>query len=150
MRDYLLTLLVLFAANTQAEVVPQRNDERLYGEVFDEHQKAITFEAQRWGAIYTQLITQNLSTNSLYRDQVCWINLRLRPTGHIRKVTILHPKSKESYRTPNQELFCNEVFLVAFRLKRYPMPKQIDVIKKLLNVNLTIRPLSNEAKTRFN
>ncbi|EOG1045359.1 cell envelope integrity protein TolA [Vibrio fluvialis] len=112
-------------------------------------QMGVTSEAQRWGAIYTQLISQNLGTNSLYKDQVCWINLRLQPNGYVRKVTILHPKSKESYRTPNQELFCNEVFLVAFRLKRYPMPKQIDVIKNLLNVNLTIRPLSNEAKARL-
>lgn len=141
MKAYLLTLLVLFAADTQAEVVPQRNGERLYGEVFDEHQKAIISETHRWGAIYTQLISQNLSANSLYKDQVCWINLRLQPTGHVRKVTILHPKFQEEYNTPNQDLFCNEVFLVAFRLKRYPMPKQTDVAEKLMNVNLTIRPL---------
>ncbi|EOV1170513.1 cell envelope integrity protein TolA [Vibrio fluvialis] len=101
----------------------------------------LTSEAQRWGAIYTQLISQNLGNNSLYKDQVCWINLRLQPNGYVRKVTILHPKSYEGYRTPNQEIFCNEVFLVAFRLKRYPMPKQTDFAEKLMNINLTIRPL---------
>lgn len=104
-------------------------------------QMGVTSEAQRWGAIYTQLISQNLGTNSLYKDQVCWINLRLQPNGYVRKVTILHPTSYEGYRTPNQEIFCNEVFLVAFRLKRYPMPKQSNVVEKLMNINLTIRPL---------
>ncbi|EKO3911272.1 cell envelope integrity protein TolA [Vibrio fluvialis] len=141
MKAYLLTLLVLLVADTQAEVLSHRKGERLYGEVFDEHQKAIISEAHRWGTIYTQLISQNLSANSLYKDQVCWINLRLQPTGHVRKVTILHPKFQEEYNTPNQDLFCNEVFLVAFRLKRYPMPKQAEVVKWLMNINLTIKPL---------
>ncbi|EPA8365101.1 cell envelope integrity protein TolA [Vibrio fluvialis] len=101
----------------------------------------VASEVQRWGAIYSQLISQNLGTNSLYKDQVCWVNLRLQPTGHVRKVTIVHPKSMERYRTPNQELFCNEVFLVAFRLKRYPMPKQPEIVNRLMNINLTIRPI---------
>ncbi|EKO3404975.1 cell envelope integrity protein TolA [Vibrio fluvialis] len=135
---WILAISILFpwVAHTNESIAEQQ---QAMGEIFS--QMGVASEAQRWGAIYTQLISQNLSTNTLYKDQVCWINLRLQPTGHVRRVTILHPKYEEKYHTPNQELFCNEVFLVAFRLKQYPMPNQSEVVKRLMNINLTIRPL---------
>ncbi|EOB2574202.1 cell envelope integrity protein TolA [Vibrio fluvialis] len=139
---WVLVLSILFSWMVQADesiTVEREKQKQAIDKIFS--QMGVTSEAQRWGAIYTQLISQNLGTNSLYKDQVCWINLRLQPNGYVRKVTILHPKSYEGYRTPNQEIFCNEVFLVAFRLKRYPMPKQSNVVEKLMNINLTIRPL---------
>ncbi|MBY8113978.1 hypothetical protein KW494_22010 [Vibrio fluvialis] len=107
-----ITILFPWVVHTNESIAEQQ---QAMGEIFS--QMGVDSEAQRWGAIYAQLISQNLSTNTLYKDQVCWINLRLQPTGHVRRVTILHPKSEEKYHTPNQELFCNEVFLVAFRLK---------------------------------
>ncbi|MBY8025132.1 cell envelope integrity protein TolA [Vibrio sp. LQ2] len=98
----------------------------------------LTFEAQRWGAIYTQLISQNLPDQSRYKDEVCRVNIRLHPSGSVRRVVILPPSTNK--KSTNQELLCNDVFLTVYRLKRFPMPKQANLKEKLQNINLTVIP----------
>ncbi|MBY7909470.1 cell envelope integrity protein TolA [Vibrio fluvialis] len=101
-------------------------------------QMGIASEAQRWGFTYIQLINQNLPDRSQYKGEICRVNIRLHPNGSVRRVTILPPPPNE--KSTNQELLCNDVFLTVYRLKRFPMPKQADVGKKLQNINLTIIP----------
>ncbi|EKO3464904.1 cell envelope integrity protein TolA [Vibrio fluvialis] len=101
-------------------------------------QMGVVSEVHRWGAIYVKLISQNLPDQSQYKDEVCRINVRLHPSGSVRRVTILPPPNNK--KSTNQELLCNDVFLTVYRLKRFPMPKQADVGKKLQNINLTVTP----------
>ncbi|EKO3904882.1 cell envelope integrity protein TolA [Vibrio fluvialis] len=101
-------------------------------------QMELTFEAQRWGAIYTQLISQNLPDQSKYKGEVCRVNIRLHPSGSVRRVVILPPPPNK--KSTNQELLCNDVFLTVYRLKRFPMPKQANLKEKLQNINLTVTP----------
>ncbi|ENM6575266.1 cell envelope integrity protein TolA [Vibrio fluvialis] len=136
---WILAISILFpwVAHANDSIVEQQKEQKQAIErIFS--QMEVVSEAHRWGAIYVQLISQNLPDQSQYKDEVCRVNIRLHPSGSVRRVTILPlPPNKKS---TNQELLCNDVFLTVYRLKRFPMPKQANLKEKLQNINLTVIP----------
>lgn len=132
---WVLVLSILFpwVAHTNESIAEQQ---QAMGEIFS--QMGVASEAQHWGFTYIQLINQNLPKRSQYKGEICRVNIRLHPNGSVRRVTILPPPPNE--KSTNRELLCNDVFLTVYRLKRFPMPKQDDVGKKLQNINLTVTP----------
>ncbi|ELL7085462.1 cell envelope integrity protein TolA [Vibrio fluvialis] len=132
---WVLVLSILFSWMVQANesiTVEREKQKQAIDKVFP------PMELQNWGAIYAQLINQNLPDQSKYKGEICRLNIRLHPSGSVRRVTILPPPPNK--KSTNQELLCNDVFLTVYRLKRFPMPKQDDMVKKLQNINLTVTP----------
>ncbi|MBY7816198.1 cell envelope integrity protein TolA [Vibrio fluvialis] len=130
----ILCTWVVHASEAIAE--QQKEQKQAIERIFS--QMDVTSEVQRWGAIYTQLIRQNLPDQSQYKDEVCRVNIRLHPSGSVRRVAILPPPPNK--KSTNQELLCNDVFLTVYRLKRFPMPKQVNLKERLQNINLTVTP----------
>ncbi|HDM8048112.1 TPA: cell envelope integrity protein TolA [Vibrio fluvialis] len=97
-----------------------------------------TSEPQRFGSMYVRLIQENLTNKELYKGSMCRVNVRLHPSGTVRKVVILPEPT--NIKTPMNELLCNEVFLAVYRVKQFPMPQQMALRNKLQNINLTVIP----------
>ncbi|EPR7087676.1 cell envelope integrity protein TolA [Vibrio fluvialis] len=132
---WILAISILFPwmvqANESITVAREKQKQAIY-KVFP------PMGLQNWGAIYVQLINQNLPDQSKYKGEICRVNIRLHPSGSVRRVTILPPPPNE--KSTNQELLCNDVFLTVYRLKRFPMPKQASLKENLQNINLTVIP----------
>lgn len=126
----LLTISAFLSALVQSNEI-QKSEEVLSAQ-------AITWEVQRWGATYSQLIINSLSNQSPYIGEVCRVNIRLHISGVVRRVTILPPPYND--KTPINGLLCNEVFLAVYRIKQFPMPNQTNIRNKLTNINLTVVP----------
>lgn len=95
----------------------------------------VTSEAQRWGAIYTQLIQQNLLLEDSFKGKQCRVNLRLIPTGTgaiVGDLRILDGDSR----------LCAATKRAVAQVGTFPLPKkdESDVIEKLKNINLTVVP----------
>ncbi|EPW3767826.1 cell envelope integrity protein TolA [Vibrio fluvialis] len=136
---WILAISILFpwVAHTNESIAEQQKEQKqAIDGIFS--QMGVTSEAQRWGAIYIQLISQNLPDQSEYKGEVCRVNIRLHPSGSVRRVAILPPPPNK--KSTNQELLCNDVFLTVYRLKRFPMPKQANLKERLQNINLTVTP----------
>lgn len=133
---WVLVLSILFSWMVQANDSTVEEQKQAIDRIFSPME--VTYEAHRWGAIYTQLIIQNLPDQSKYKGEICRVNIRLHSNGSVRRVVILPPPPNK--KSTNQELLCNDVFLTVYRLKRFPMPKQANVKEKLQNINLTVTP----------
>lgn len=95
----------------------------------------VTSEAQRWGAIYTQLIQQNLLLEDSFKGKQCKVNLRLIPTGTgaiVGELKILDGDSR----------LCSATKRAVAQVGTFPLPKkdEADIIEKLKNINLTVVP----------
>jgi colicin import membrane protein len=96
-------------------------------------QQFISDEAQRYGAIYTQLIQQNLLLEDSYRGRSCRVNLKLIPTGSnaiLGSLSILDGDSR----------LCAATKRAVAQVQSYPLPKDPDIVKSLKNINLTVSP----------
>jgi colicin import membrane protein len=96
-------------------------------------QQFISNEAQRFGAIYTQLIQQNLRLEDSYRGRSCRVNLKLIPTGTnaiLGSLSILDGDSR----------LCAATKRAVAQVQSYPLPKDPDIVKSLKNINLTVSP----------
>lgn len=96
-------------------------------------QQFISDEAQRYGAIYTQLIQQNLLLEDSYRGRSCRVNLKLIPTGSnaiLGRLSILDGDSR----------LCAATKRAVAQVQSYPLPKDPDIIKSLKDINLTVSP----------
>ena len=96
-------------------------------------QQFITDEAQRYGAIYTQLIQQNLLLEDSYRGRSCRVNLKLIPTGSnaiLGSLSILDGDSR----------LCAATKRAVAQVQSYPLPKDPDIVKSLKDINLTVSP----------
>lgn len=133
---WVLVLSILFSWMVQANDSTVEEQKQAIDKIFSQMGRAS--EAQRWGFTYLQLINENLPDRSQYKGEICRVNIRLHPNGSVRRVTILPPPPNK--KSTNQELLCNDVFLTVYRLKRFPMPTQADMVKKLQNINLTVTP----------
>ncbi len=91
-------------------------------------------ESQRWGAIYSQLIQQNLLLEDSFRGKQCRVNLRLIPTGTgaiVSDVSVLDGDNR----------LCAATRRAVAQVGTFPLPKdEPDVIAKLKNINLTVVP----------
>ncbi|CAH6924420.1 TolA protein [Vibrio chagasii] len=96
-------------------------------------QQFISDEAQRYGAIYTQLIQQNLLLEDSYRSRSCRVNLKLIPTGSnaiLGSLSILDGDSR----------LCAATKRAVAQVQSYPLPKDPDIVKSLKDINLTVSP----------
>ncbi len=95
--------------------------------------KFIASEADRYGAIYTQLIRDNLLIEDSFRGKLCKVNLRLIPTGAgavVGNLSILDGDSR----------LCAAAKRAVAQVNTFPLPKDPDVVAKLKNINLTVEP----------
>ena len=96
-------------------------------------QQFISDEVQRYGAIYTQLIQQNLLLEDSYRGRSCRVNLKLIPTGSnaiLGSLSILDGDSR----------LCAATKRAVAQVQSYPLPKDPDIVKSLKDINLTVSP----------
>ncbi|MEC7940287.1 MAG: cell envelope integrity protein TolA [Pseudomonadota bacterium] len=96
-------------------------------------QQFISDEVQRYGAIYTQLIQQNLLLEDSYRGSSCRVNLKLIPTGSnaiLGSLSILDGDSR----------LCAATKRAVAQVQSYPLPKDPDIVKSLKDINLTVSP----------
>lgn len=90
-------------------------------------------EADRYGAIYKQLIQQNLLTEASYLGKTCKVNLRLLPTGTdmmLNDVKIVE----------GDQRLCSATKRAIAQVGSFPLPKEKDVIEKVRNIILTVAP----------
>ncbi|WP_217515448.1 cell envelope integrity protein TolA [Vibrio metschnikovii] len=95
----------------------------------------IANEAQRWGAIYTQMIQQNLLLEDSFRGRQCRVNLRLIPTGAdaiVGDVQVLNGDNR----------LCAATKRAVAKVGSFPLPTadEKDLIERLKNINLTVAP----------
>ncbi|UPQ87086.1 cell envelope integrity protein TolA [Vibrio sinaloensis] len=93
----------------------------------------VASEAERYGAIYTQLIQQNLLLEDAFRGKSCRVNLRLIPTGAdaiLGNLSVLDGDSR----------LCAATKRAVARVASFPLPKDPDVVNKVKNINLTVVP----------
>ncbi|KZX67918.1 protein TolA [Vibrio sp. HI00D65] len=96
-------------------------------------QQFINDEVQHYGAIYTQLIQQNLLLEDSYRGRSCRVNLKLIPTGSnaiLGSLSILDGDSR----------LCAATKRAVAQVQSYPLPKDPDIVKSLKDINLTVSP----------
>ncbi|MGY3569325.1 cell envelope integrity protein TolA [Vibrio sp. SCSIO 43135] len=94
----------------------------------------VSSETDRYGAIYTQLIQQNLLIEDSFRGKSCRVNLRLIPTGAgaiVGELNILDGDNR----------LCAAAKRAVAQVGTFPLPKdEPDVVEKLKNINLTVVP----------
>lgn len=95
--------------------------------------KHVTSEVQRMGAIYTQLIQQNLLLEDSFRGKQCRVNLKLIPAGSgaiAGQVAVLDGDSR----------LCSATKRAIAQVGTFPLSKEADVNQQLKNINLTVVP----------
>ncbi|KLN63153.1 cell envelope integrity protein TolA [Vibrio sp. VPAP30] len=93
----------------------------------------VASEADRYGAIYTQLIQQNLLLEDSFRGKSCRVNLRLIPTGAdaiLGSLSVLDGDSR----------LCAATKRAVAKVNSFPLPKDQDIVSKIKNINLTVVP----------
>ncbi len=94
----------------------------------------IASEVEKYGAIYKQLIQQNLRIEDNFKGRSCRINLRLIPTGNgalVGGVSVLD----------GDRSVCVATQSAIAQVDSFPIPKDDpDVVEKLRNINLTVVP----------
>lgn len=93
----------------------------------------VASEADRYGAIYTQLIQQNLLLEDSFRGKSCRVNLRLIPTGAdaiLGNLSVLGGDSR----------LCAATKRAVAQVNSFPLPKDPAVVDKVKNINLTVVP----------
>ncbi|KJY87554.1 biopolymer transporter TolR [Vibrio neptunius] len=98
-------------------------------------QQHVNSEADRFGAIYIQLIQQNLLLEDSFRGKSCRVNLRLIPTGAgaiVGNLSVLDGDNR----------LCSATRRAVAQVGSFPLPKEQDVINQLKNINLTVEPKS--------
>ncbi|MEF1289695.1 cell envelope integrity protein TolA [Vibrio sp. M260118] len=93
----------------------------------------VASEADRYGAIYTQLIQQNLLLEDSFRGKSCRVNLRLIPPGAdeiVGNLSVLDGDSR----------LCAATKRAVAQVNSFPLPKDPDVVNRIKNINLTVVP----------
>lgn len=93
----------------------------------------VASEADRYGAIYTQLIQKNLLLEDSFRGKSCRVNLRLIPTGAdaiVGNLSVLDGDSR----------LCAATKRAVAQVNSFPLPKDPEVVNKVKNINLTVVP----------
>ncbi|MEH0742358.1 cell envelope integrity protein TolA [Vibrio cholerae] len=93
----------------------------------------VASEADRYGAIYTQLIQQNLLLEDSFRGKSCLVNLRLIPTGSGAIVGNLSVREGDSR-------LCAATKSAVAKVGTFPLPTDQDIVNKLKDINLRVIP----------
>ena len=93
----------------------------------------ITSELDKYGAIYKQLISDQLLTDDSFSGKSCKVNLRLAPAGSsamLSRVTVLEGDSA----------VCAATQAAVAKVTAYPLPDDAEIADQLRNINLTVVP----------
>ncbi|WP_375322780.1 cell envelope integrity protein TolA [Aliivibrio logei] len=93
-------------------------------------QQYIDDEVNRYGAIYTQMIQQNLLVDEAYVGKSCRVKIKLASSGLLLSVTTLNGDAQ----------VCRAAKTAVTKVNVFPMPTDGDVVTKLTNINLTVEP----------
>ncbi|WED22774.1 cell envelope integrity protein TolA [Vibrio sp. JC009] len=96
-------------------------------------ERHVVSETDRYGAIYTQLIQNNLLVEESFKGKTCRVNLRLLPTGTdmiLSDVKVLEGDTR----------LCSATKRAVAQVGSFPLPKESDVVEKVRNINLTVAP----------
>ena len=96
-------------------------------------QRFVASEVDRYGAIYRQLIENNLLMEESYRGKSCKLNLRLLPTGKnaiLSDVKVLGGDTR----------VCAATKRAVAQVRSFPLPEDKEIIEQLRNINLTFAP----------
>lgn len=92
----------------------------------------IADETQRYGAIYKQMIQQNLLTDQSFIGKQCVLNMRLSANGLLLNVD----------QVSGDNTLCRAAKAAVVKISQFPMPEDPAVIEKLRNIKLTVSPQS--------
>ncbi|HIF9348931.1 TPA: cell envelope integrity protein TolA [Photobacterium damselae] len=92
----------------------------------------IADETQRYGAIYKQMIQQNLLTDQSFIGKQCVLSMRLSANGLLLNVD----------QVSGDNTLCRAAKAAVVKISQFPMPEDPAVIEKLLNIKLTVSPQS--------
>lgn len=93
-------------------------------------QQHISDEVNRYSAIYTQMIQQNLLIDESYVGKSCRVKIRLASSGLLLSVTTLSGDAQ----------VCRAAKTAVTKVNVFPMPKDADIASQLTNINLTVQP----------
>lgn len=96
-------------------------------------QRHIASEIDRYGAIYTQLIQNNLLMEDAFRGKSCKVSLRLLPTGSgaiLSDVSVIQGDSR----------LCSATKRAVAQVNSFPLPADKDIVDELKNIILTVIP----------
>lgn len=92
----------------------------------------IVDETQRYGAIYKQMIQQNLLTDQSFIGKQCVLSMRLSANGLLLNVD----------QVSGDNTLCRAAKAAVVKISQFPMPEDPAVIEKLRNIKLTVSPQS--------
>ncbi|WP_340642026.1 cell envelope integrity protein TolA [Photobacterium damselae] len=92
----------------------------------------IADETQRYGAIYKQMIQQNLLTDQSFIGKQCVLSMRLSANGLLLNVD----------QVSGDNTLCRAAKAAVVKISQFPMPEDPAVIEKLRNIKLTVSPQS--------
>ncbi|MEF1217742.1 cell envelope integrity protein TolA, partial [Photobacterium damselae] len=92
----------------------------------------IADETQRYGAIYKQMIQQNLLTDLCFIGKQCVLSMRLSANGLLLNVD----------QVSGDNTLCRAAKAAVVKISQFPMPEDPAVIEKLRNIKLTVSPQS--------
>ncbi|ATF10424.1 cell envelope integrity protein TolA [Candidatus Enterovibrio altilux] len=87
-------------------------------------------EVSRYGAIYTQMIQQNLLVDSSFFGQQCIVRIRLSSTGFLFDVN----------EVSGNRTLCRATQTAVLKISSFPVPEDKEIITKLQNIELTVKP----------
>ncbi len=90
----------------------------------------IADEVARYGAIYKQMIQQNLLVDQSFKGQECNLTLRLSADGLVLDVT----------QNGGDGALCRAAKSAVVKVSQFPMPDDPDVVKKLRDIKLAVTP----------
>ena len=93
-------------------------------------QQHIDDELNRYSAIYTQMIQQNLLTDEAYIGKSCRVKIKLASSGLLLSVTTLSGDAQ----------VCRAAKTAVTKVNVFPMSNDADIAAKLTNINLTVQP----------
>ncbi|PWI33949.1 cell envelope integrity protein TolA [Vibrio albus] len=96
-------------------------------------QRHVASEKERYGAIYTQLIQNNLLMEDSFRGKSCKVSLRLLPTGSgaiLSNVSVMEGDSR----------LCSATKRAVAQVNSFPLPADKEIVDELKNIILTVIP----------
>lgn len=90
----------------------------------------IADEVARYGAIYKQMIQQNLLVDQSFKGQECNLTMRLSADGLVLDVT----------QNGGDGALCRAAKSAVVKVSQFPMPDDPDVVKKLRDIKLAVTP----------
>lgn len=130
--SYLMALL--FATPFQVHGDSRKEQEAALNKIFAELESEspttkVDREANRYGAIYIEMVQKKLGETSSYKHSECRLVVNLSVNGMVEHVKM-----------SNQSELCRKSFNAIWDIDTFPFPDDKVVAEKLRNISLTIVP----------